>query len=690
MEKAVRGMLKHRTLILSLFIVAAILGAILFTQVKVNFNMADYLPENAPSTVAMNVMEEVFDEAVPNLRVMVYDAGIPEALEYKETISRMHGVNSVIWLDDYVDVRVPLETLDADTVGEWYKDGKALFSITVDEEPALQEQALAEIRDLVGENGAITGTAVYDVAARKAGGNEIAALMVVLVPIVLFILFATTTSWFEPALFILNVGVAVMLNMGSNIFFGEISNITQTTAGVLQLACSMDYAIFLLDRFAELRREGLSPTDALVNAVTKSTSSILSSGLTTVVGFIALVVMQFRIGADLGVVLAKGIVCSLLSTLVFMPCLTAIAYPLIDKTSHRPFLPSFRKLGIGVDKVKVGVSVAILILVVPCALASQQNNFLYGMDSAVSQESREALDENAIEEVFGKNNAFVVLVPGGSMSEEIALAEDIKAMPGVTSLLSYAETVGNTIPKEFLPKQLLDMLESGEYTRIVVNTAVQSEGRAAFQFVEKLRNAAETYYPDGAHVIGETATIYDIKDAVTSDSLYVNLICIGAIALILLVTFRSFSLPLVLLLTIESAIFINFAIPYFMGGTLNYIGYLIISSVSLGATVDYAILFTNRYFENRQTMPKKEAARLTITNTTSSILTSGGILFAAGVVLSLTSRNGVISELGTLLARGALLSAVFVIVFLPALLVKLEWLIKKTTMGLKLYAEPAK
>lgn len=688
MEKIVRAMLKCRVLIVLLFIGLAVFGFFLSQGVRVNYNMSDYLPENAPSSIAIDVMQEQFDSAIPNLRVMVQDASIPEALAYKKQLQQVNGVSGVTWLDEYINIRVPLKTQDPDMVEQWYKDGYAIFSMVVDDEAEIQEQALSDIRDIIGPDGAMTGSAVDSVEMRKSTVSEVTTIVAAVVPLAFVILFITTNSWFEPVLFLCNVGVAVMLNMGTNFFLGEISNITQTTAGILQLACSMDYAIFFLDRFGDFRREGLEPTDALIQAVTKSTSSILASGLTTVVGFASLIVMQFRIGADMGFVLAKGIVFSLLTTILFMTCITAIAYPLIDKTSHRSFLPSFDWLGKAADKIKGSVSIAVIVLLVPCYLAGQNNSFIYGMESSLDENSQAAADKALIDQTFGKSNTFVLLVPTGSMAYETAIANDIKKMQGVNSIMSYAETVGSSIPSGFLPEDTLKQLNSEDYTRIVIITAFPAESRASFSFVEQLRETAEGYYPGAYYLAGETVTVYDMKDTITGDSLYVNLITIGAIAVILLLTFRSVSLPIILLLTIESAIFINFAIPYFAGSSINYIGYLIISSVSLGATIDYAILFTNRYYENREFIPKKQAARRTIADTAKSILTSGGILIMAGVVLGIVSSNGIISELGSLLARGAALSVLFVLVFLPAMLVKLEGVIKRTTMRLRLFEEP--
>ncbi|MFP3156076.1 MMPL family transporter [Lachnospiraceae bacterium ZAX-1] len=685
MEKQIKKVLRHRVAVVIAFVAAAILSLILASGVGVNFNMADYLPEKAASTIALETMNASYEKAVPNLRVMIRDVRITEAIEYKKMLENVNGVSDINWLDDQVNLKIPLEMQDDQTVADWFVDGNALYSIVLEEE--LQKEALQEIKEIIGEHGAMSGNPVDTVNARTGTSSEIGRMMLIIIPLLIVILLFTTTSWIEPLFFMFNVGIAIALNMGTNIFFGEISFVTRTTSTILQLACSMDYAIFLLDRFAEFRKEGLEPLDAITSAIAKSAVSILSSGMTTVVGFAALIIMQFRIGADMGIVLSKGIFFSLLSTLLFMPCLAMFGYKLIDKTTHRPFMPSFKHFAVGVDKAKGMVAGMVLILLIPCYLAGQQISFDYGMSKMSGPDSQIAKDRTAINEIFGESASFALLVPNsstksGGLAKETALCRDIEHMPEVAALMSYVELIGNTIPQEFVPDDKLRMLNSDTYTRMVITARVPPESDMTFAFVEKLRGIAKNYYPGSYHLAGEVVNVYDMKDTITSDRVKVNLISIGGIALILLLTFKSFSLPIILLLTIEASVFINVSVPYFTGQSINYIGYLIISSVQLGATVDYAILFANRYIENRESLSKKQAIRQTIADTAGSIFTSGGILTMAGLVLGFISSNTLISQLGILIARGAVLSMTFVLAFLPALLACFEKIIMKTTKGL--------
>jgi predicted RND superfamily exporter protein len=276
-------MLKLRGLVLAVFLAATAVCAAMSAMVRINYDMVDYLPDDTPATVALDTMKASYDSAVPNLRVLVRDVSIPEALDYKNRIKAVPGVRDIDWLDDIADVKVPLQMQDEKMVADWYASGSALFSVVVDEES--QQAALSEIREIIGERGAISGNPVDTVSAQHSTASEIQRMMLFIIPSMVLILMATTQSWFVPALFLINVGVAIVLNMGTNLIFGEISFITRTTGAILQLACSMDYAIFLLDRFEEIRFAGAEPLGGMAQAVKKTASSILSSGLTTVVAF---------------------------------------------------------------------------------------------------------------------------------------------------------------------------------------------------------------------------------------------------------------------------------------------------------------------------------------------------------------------------------------------------------------------
>lgn len=682
MKHLAEGVLKHRRWVLTIFLAAALICALLATTVSVNYNLTDYLPKDARSTVALEVMNREFDQATPNVRAYIPNVSIAQALQYKRELAALEGVEDVLWLDDVADIYQPLETLDPETVDAWYQDNGALYTITVDKTDVIH--ATEKIRSVIGDAGAMSGEAVNSADAQKSTLNEVGKIMAFVVPMILLILFLTTKSWFEPVLFLITIGISIVINEGTNVIFGEISFITQATSAILQLAVSMDYAIFLLNRFAKLRAEKMEIHEAMRQAMIHSSSAILASAMTTILGFLALAIMKFKIGPDMGIVLAKGIVFSLLSVLFFLPALAMATHKLIEKTHHRSFLPSFRKFGR--FSVRMGIPIALVaaILVVPCFLAQQNNSFIYGAEGMNSDDSRLRTDEALLNEKFGQFTQMVLMVPRGSWGAEKELNEALKEIPHITSIVSYTNTVGQEIPVGFLPEGQISNFISENYSRIILTADTPDEGDIAFETVEQVRDTAFSYYRDDYHLAGGSVNTYDMMETVTNDNRLVNWAAILGIGFVLLLTFRSLTIPLILLFTIETSIWINLSIPFFLNTQLNYIGFLVISAVQLGATVDYAILLAQRYLENRRTLLKWDAACQTVTDTAASILTSAGILTLAGIMIGVNSTNGVVSELGIVLGRGAALSAVMVLFFLPVMMILLDSVIQKTTLRLRL------
>lgn len=669
--------------ILVLFAVLALCGAVLQNLVEVNYDMTDYLPEDTDSTVSLNVMDEEFEGGIPNARVAVRNVSVAEALEYKEKLENCEGVTGVLWLDDSVNIYAPLEFADTDTVETYYKDNTALFTVTVDEEDIVG--TVERIREIIGEDNAMTGDAVAKAVATTGTVDEIRLITVFSVLFVLLVLFITTTSWTEPLVIMLGLGVAIMINNGSNLVFGEISFVTNAAGAILQLAVSLDYSVFLLHRYEECLRQNPDRKGAMVDALAKSTSSIASSGLTTVIGFLALMFMRFGIGPDLGMALAKGVAISLVTVFVFMPVLIISVYPLISKTRHRKFMPEFKGFGKLVRRIMIPMALVFIIVAVPSFMASNSNSYYYGSSKIYGENTKIGQDTAAIESTFGKSDTYVLMVPNGDIEAEQALSEKLHSIPQVTDIISYVDTVGAEIPKEYLDEDTLSQLVSENYTRFVLSVETDYEGEETFDLVETIRAAADDYYKDSYYLAGKGVSTYDLMDTITADTLKVNLIAIGAVFVILLLTMKSLSLPIILVFAIEAAIWINIGIPYFTDSHVQYIAYLIISSIQLGATVDYAILFTDRYLENRQTMTKRQAIEKTVSAVTVSILTSGTVLSVVGFLLSYLSTHGILSQLGLFLGRGTLLSMTSVFFVLPGLLYLFDPLIQKTTLKLHFY-----
>ncbi|KAA0562217.1 RND family transporter [Bacillus sp. CH30_1T] len=676
--------IKHKKAVLVAFILVTVLSTAAQFFVKVNYNMVDYLPDDAQSTQAMDIMEKEFTGAVPDTRVMVTGVTIQEALDFKEKLEAIDGVTDVMWLDDMVDLKTPLEVADKETVENYYKDQNALFSISV--ATGDEVRITDEIYELVGSDGAIAGDAANTASSQKMAGSESMYAGMLLVPLIILILVVSTTSWVEPLFFLTAIGVSVLINLGTNIFLGEVSFVTQSVAPILQLAVSLDYAVFLLHSFSDYRKVIDDPEEAMKLAMKKSFPAITASAATTFFGFIALTFMEFQIGSDLGLNLVKGIVLSFISVMVFLPALTLVFYKWMDKTKHKSFVPSFTGIGNKVLKLKVPSLIFVFAILVPAFLGQTNTSFIYGTGEQ-PENTRVGSDFKKVEESFGETTPIVLLVPKGDTVKEKELVEDIESLDYVTGVMAYVNQVGSEIPPEYLEKSITDEFYSENYSRIVINTNQGTEGEVPFSIVEKVEKAAADYYGDEALALGESVTLYDIKNTVNKDNVVVNVLTVVTIALVLLFSFKSITIPVVLLITIEAAVWINLSIPYFTNTPLVFVGYLIISTVQLAATVDYGILFTEAYTHYRKEMPAKEAMVRTLDEKTFSISISAAILSSVGFILWITSSNPIVGSIGLLMGRGALLAFIMVLFVLPAMLLVFDKVIKKTTYKANYYEE---
>lgn len=669
MEKFYGAVIRFRKLLMLLFLIGAGVSAYCYHFISVNYDINSYLPKDSVSTKALDVMSEEFEGAIPNARVLIRDVTYKEALEYKEKLEAVDGVISVMWLDDVTLPDTPLELYDQDTIETYYKDDAALFTVTIDEESILS--AVDTIREIIGEENAMTGAAVSTAVATESTVKEVREISVISVLFLIVVLLITTTSWAEPFVVLAGLGIAIVINAGSNLIFGEISFVTNAAGNILQLAVSLDYSVFLIHRFEEYRQE-LEPEEAMKKALTHSTSSISSSGLTTVIGFLALTLMRFRIGPDLGLALAKGVGISLLTVFLFMPGLILALYKWMDKTSHRSFLPTFRKLGKVTCRITVPLGIVFVLAIIPSYITSTKNSYYYGASHIFGPGTRSGDDTALIEEIFGKNDTYVLMVPTQDIQAEKELSDRLHQLEEVTSITSIPDIIGTAIPVDIIPDDLRKQLRSEHYDRMVLSVAADYEGEETEKLVETIRKIAEEYYPDEYYLAGEGISTYDLMETVTADTIKVNLLAVGAVFAVLVLTMKSLILPIILVLSIETAIWINFSVPYILGQTIFYIAYLIISSIQLGATVDYAILFTDRYKENRAHFDKKACIVETTSNVTSSILTSGIVLTVIGFLLGVFSTHGLISQLGYMLSRGTVCSLLAVLFVLPGLLYLLD------------------
>lgn len=687
MDFILHAIIKFRKTILLTFGIIAAISVLFLSGTSVNYSMVDYLPKEANSTQAINVLEKEFEGGLPNLTVMIKNVTIQEALNYKKQLSDIDGVLTVSWLDDVLGkstiVSTPLDYLDRDVTEKYYKNQTALYSLEI--ESGKEASATQGIYSLIGDSNSMIGEALTNASAQSKSTSEVINAMIILIPIIIVILIIATVSWIEPILFMLTIGIAILINMGSNIIFGEVSFITKTVSPVLQLAVSLDYAIFLLHSFTD-KRLNYEPKEAMFLAMKESLPTVSASAMTTIIGFSALIFMRFEIGADLGINLLKGIILSFISVMVFLPVVTLIFYKWIDKTMHNNWMPHHGGISKFLLQIRIPLLIIAIILMIPTYLGQSHASFLYGM-GVEDEQSRSVVDEKEIEQVFGNNNTLLLMVPRDSVAKEDALCEALKSIDYINTVVSYSEIVGTKIPTAFVPEVALQNFYSDHYARIILYTSLPVENDVTFTTIDQIKEITQQHYSE-YYLTGQSASLNDMKNVVGVDMNRINLIAIIGIFIVLLISFRSLTIPILLIFTIETAIWINLSVPYFSNTSISFIGYLILSTVQLGATVDYAILVTHRYLDARQNEHKKEAMYTALKNNIGAVLISAAILATAGFTLAGTTQNPIIKELGTLLGRGTVLSFIMVVGVLPALLILFDTVIQKTTLSHNFHQSP--
>ena len=691
MDRILHFILHHRILIGCIFLVMVAASLVMIPMVQVNYDLSEYLPEESTTKQAITVLEEQFSYP-GTASVMVEDVSLQEAAAIKKSIEGVENVSAVLWLDSVADLNQPLEFIDQAYLDAYYKDGAALFTVEFSEGSYSLNTgaALEEIRTVTDKPMYITGAAEENRNMNGVMSQEIATIVMVVIPLCILILILASSTWIEPFILLFVIGVSIVINMGTNLFFGEVSFITHGMAAILQLAMSMDYSLFLMHRYLEERKKTDRVYDAVVTATKASVSSIAASSLTTVAGFLALVFMQYSIGADLGLVLAKGIVISFFSVIILTPIIIVTFHKAIEKSAHRQLMPQFGKLGRGVLKSRWVIIGVVLVLSVPCFLAQNNNAFLYGDSSGSSAQGEVAVAKQKVEDTFGISNPVILLVPNDSVAKETQLANELEGLDAVGSVQALATMADPAIPRDMVPKAVQDMFVSEDYSRMIVSLNIDGESNATFAAVEEIQAAAQRYYPDQWLAAGTSTSVLDIKDTVSQDIMVVNLFSILAVGLIILLIQRSVSIPVILVFVIEASIWINMSVPYFSGSKLLFIGYLVVSSLQLGATIGYALLLTTRYTGFRRLQPPREAAVSAIKTAGPSVVISVLILATAGFSYGLLSQIGSISEIGTLLGRGAALSGVLVLTLLPVLLTLLDPVIRVTTLGTKEFVKTSR
>lgn len=679
-----------RKLIEKIFIVLFIISLVCIPLVGVNYDLTKYLPDDAPSAQALDIMEKEF--TYPGMgRVLLEDVSIYEAKAIKDKIAKVDGVDMVLWCDTTTNIYGSSAFIDYSSITDYYKDGDAYMDITFLESDSSERthKAVKEIENILGDKGVLAGSAASDTMLGPTINGEVAKVMVLAVIIIFLILLLTTNSWFEPVMFLSIMGIAIVIGMGTNVFFGEISFMSNAVGAVLQLACSMDYSIFLLHAFTREKANGIEPEQAMANALRKAISSIGASGATTVVGFLALALMRFGIGPDMGFVLAKSIICSLATVLLLMPAFILRFQGIVEKTEHRPFMPSFRKMGEFAYKIRIPLTIIVLLIVIPCYVGQGMADFTYGNEAITNSEGTDIHEyEIKMNEKFGQSNMMLALVPKGDNVSEKALTEKLDDLSYTRMVMGLAETLPSGIPEDFLPNSITGQLHSENWARILINVRSAGESEDAFNYSDEIQSIVKSYYPkDKTYVLGVTPATQDIKKIITADYGFVNIISLLGVALVVAITYKSIILPIVVLIPIEAAVFINTALPYIYGQRTMFLGFIIVSCVQLGATIDYSILMTGNYLDARSQGDKKEAAIRTVTQSALSILTSGFILASAGYGLYFLTSIEAVGSLGRLIGRGALLSMTLVLFMLPACLMAFDRFIVKADHAEKKHAK---
>lgn len=664
-----------------IFIVLVVLSLLCIPMVGVNYDLTKYLPDSSPSAQALDIMQNEF--TYPGMgRVMLQDVTLYEAKNIKDRIADVDGVDMVMWCDTTTNIYGSSLFIDYSSIEDYYKDGDAYMDVIFLEKDSSSRthKAVKEIEQIVGDRGLVAGSAVSDTNLGPTINAEVARVMVLAVIIIFLILTLTTTSWFEPVLFLSVLGIAIVINMGSNIIFGEISFLSNAVGAVLQLACSMDYSIFLLHAFTEEKANGVAPEQAMANALRTAFSSIGASGATTIVGFLALALMRFGIGPDIGFVLAKGIALSLMTVLLLMPALILRFQNVITKTQHRSFIPrQWRGFGEFVYKLRKPVLAIVAILIIPCYVAQGMADFTYGNEAVANSPGTPVYSaEQQMNETFGQSNMMLALIPLDGNVTEKAMCEELGDLPYVKYALGLASVLPDGIPEDFLPESVTSMMHGENWARVIINVRSAGESDAAFSYADEVRSIIDRYYPDAqTYLVGVTPSTQDIKDIIVPDNQLVNLVSLLGVALVVAITYKSLLLPIVVLIPIECAVFINTAMPYIYGQRTMFLGFIIVSCIQLGATIDYSILLTGNYLDARAQGDKKEAAIRAVTVSAESILTSGMILMTVAYGLYFLTSVEAISGLGQLIGRGALISMILVLFLLPSCLMLFDrWIVK--------------
>ena len=679
-----KKVVKYRILILILSILLLIPATLGYLHTRVNYDVLTYLPDDIETMQGQDILVNDFNTGAFSMFI-VDGMEDKDVSALKAKIEQVDHVEKVLWYDSIADISVPKIMLPDKLYDVFNSDTGTMMAIFFDEGTSSDGtmDAIAEIRSLAGKQCFLSGMSAVVTDTKNLAEKETPVYVLIAVILAVLVLAITMNSFFVPLLFMLSIGMAIVYNLGSNYFFGEISYITKALAAVLQLGVTLDYSIFLMHSYEEqqVRYDG-DKHRAMAHAISQTFSSILGSSITTIAGFIALCFMTFTLGMDIGIVMVKGVILGVLACVTILPSMILCCDKLIDKTKHKPFLPDIGRLSDKVTKRYKVYVILFLIFLFPAIYGNNHTQVYYNLDETLPKDLPSIIANEKLKEDYDMNTTHMILVDSSVPSSSTRkMLKDMDKVDGVKWALGLDSLIGSNIPEDMIPDSVTEALKNDDYQLILVNSEYKVASDELNAQIKELNQILHSY-DEGGMLIGEGPLTADLIDITDKDFKTVSAISIGIIFLIILILFKSISLPVILVSVIEFAIFVNMGIPYYMGTKLPFVASIVIGTIQLGSTVDYAILMTTRYKRERNHGAEKYDAITTAHRVSAqSIMVSALSFFAATIGVGVYSNIDMISSLCILMARGALISMVVVIFVLPSVFMVFDKVIVKTSKG---------
>ena len=690
MKKIALWEAKHPKTVLLFALLLLIPALIGFACTGVNYDILSYLPDELESMQGEQVLDETFNTAGISI-VITEDMQPKYTLALKNEILKVEGVSSVIWVDTLADIGIPADALPDVLKNIFYSADGTKTMMLVRYDPAGGEgsdlKAIAQIKTLLGENAFMSGLSVIVDDTREICDSQAPLYIAVAVALALAVMALMMESWFQPLIVLLSLGIAVLYNMGTNFFLGEISFITQCVAAVLQLGVTMDYSIFLIDRYSEEKEHYPTREEAMAAAVTKSFAALSGSSLTTVFGFLALCFMHLKLGFDIGFVMAKGVLFGILTVVFVLPSIVLIFEKQILKYRHRSFIPDLTKVNVFTLKHKKTFALIFLLLLAPSYLIQKDIDLYYSMNKALPGYLTSMQGFEKLKNDFDMAcTQFVIVDDSIPAAKLMEMEKKLENMDGVSSLLAYNSIVGPAIPDVILPDEIMQLCKQDGLQLFLVNSKFDPATPELTAQLQQMEQIVKSYDPN-AYITGEGAIEQGLIDTTDRDFAVTAALSVAAIFILIAIVFKSVTLPIILVLSIELAIWLNLSLSVIMGKEASFVDPTVINCIQLGATVDYAILLTTRFREELRFAPKQEAMLKAVKMAQQSIFQSAAVFFAATFGVYVVCDIYIVRGMCALLARGAIISEIVIVLFLAPLLVVCEGFIAKTTPSWRLPAQ---